>query len=135
MKQGRAFLESGSSITLRATSAGLIFPSLINVGQEAGKGLFQMNHHLAIIFQVATKGIRDVTTAELVVSGKFGDQINLVFGLWKIVQNGSQMAAAQGKDVRGCLNKIDRHRLAAMGGKVLALFLGQGHAVLAGLLP
>lgn len=134
-KQGTAFLKGGSSITLRTTSAGLIFPSLVDVSQEAGENFFQMDHHLTVFIQVAAKGIRDVTTTQSVIGDEFSDEINLVFRLWKVIQDRGHVVAAEGEDVRGGLHKINGHRLAAMAGKIHPALLRQGHAVLAGLLP
>lgn len=130
----RLSLRKGSSITLRATSAGLIFPGLVNVGEEAGEALFEQFLDLAIVLQVATEGVGDVFAAQAVIGGEFGDEIDLVLGLGKVIQDGRQVPTTEGKDVASLLHEVDRHRFAAMAGEVLAMLLCQSDAVLARLL-
>ncbi len=68
-----------------------LLPGLVNVGEEAGQALFEQFLDLAVVLQVATKGIGDVFAAQAVIGGEFGHEINLVLGLGKVIQDGRQV--------------------------------------------
>ncbi len=85
--------------------------------------------HFTIVFLPAAERIADIPAAQGVVGGELAEQVDFVLRLRIVIEQGGEVIAAEGKDVRRFVHDIDGDSPAAVPGEIQSAFLGDGDAV------
>lgn len=97
--------------------------------------MVQVLHHLAVVFQITSEGVRNVTPAQPILSSEFSEQVSLFLSFGEFVKQRHQVASSHSKDVRRRFHQINGDCSAAMLAQIKPTLAGQSHAVSTGRLP